>query len=342
MRIKNKDIAEALGVSTTTVSLAINNKPGVSEETRRKIMQMISDYADESVRQIGQESSQKRAVLLSIHKKSGVIINDKPFFSELIETIQQEAMKRSFVMNVAHYVPGQNLDEYMQYLSSFNVEGIILLGTELNRDEYERYVALNLPLVLMDASFKTGDVTSVSIDNRDSILREMQYATDLGHRRIGYLKADFPITNFESRYEGFVDAIYKFGLQDVEHPVIELPCTIEGAYREMMRYLAHLPEGFEMPTLFLSDLDYIAVGAMQALKESGYRVPEDVSLIGYDDLTICMVCEPNLASTKVNQLDIGVLSTDLLFRMIEEKRKIAARIYVESEFMARGSVCRVG
>ena len=338
MRIKNKDIAKALGISTTTVSLAINNKPGVSGETRRKVMQMIGEYADESMRQMEHPQTARRAVLLSIHKKSGVIINDKPFFSELIETIQQEAMHRSFILNVAHYVPGQDPDEYFRYLSSFQVEGIILLGTELTEKEYERYLKLGVPVVLMDASFKNKRIASVSLDNRDSILREMQYAVEMGHREIGYLKSSFPITNFDSRFEGFLDGIHRWHLEDAAHPVIELPCSMEESYQKMKEYLEHPPANFRMPTLFLSDLDYIAVGAMRAIREYGYRIPDDLSIIGYDDLNICTICDPPLTSTKVNQLDIGILSTDLLFRMIEEKRDIAAKVYIASELTERSSV----
>ena len=101
MRIKNKDIAEKLGISTTAVSLAINNRPGVSEETRRKVMQLINQSMASNLEQVPFGNGQNGSILLSVHKKHGHVINDKPFFANLIETIQQEAMKSSYMLNIS-------------------------------------------------------------------------------------------------------------------------------------------------------------------------------------------------------------------------------------------------
>ena len=339
MRIKNKDIAKQLGISTTAVSLAINNRPGVSEDTRLKVMQLISDYADLGVREIMEPRSlETGTILLCIHKKHGEIINDKPFFSDLIETIQQEAMRNSYTLTVAHFVPGQNPGVYADYLRNIPASGVIVLGTEMEEGDCAFYMKLGKPVVLLDASFPLFDMDSVTIDNRSSVLRALDYAVKNGHRDIGYLRSSRWISNFQDRYDGFLKGIADYGLEAYNHPVIELPCTMEGAHEEMAEFLKRMPSDFRMPSIFLSDLDYIAVGAMGALKEAGYRVPEDVSLIGYDDLPICLICEPNLTSIRVNQYALGRLVVSRLTEKIGRAEDYSAVIEVASELMVRESV----
>lgn len=342
MRIKNKDIAEQLGISTTAVSLAINNRPGVSEETRLKVMQLISDYADLNVREIADpHPAETGSILLCIHKKHGEIINDKPFFSDLIETIQQEAMRSSYTLTIAHFVPGQNPSEYADYLRSIPAAGVIVLGTEMEAEDCLLYMKQGRPVVLLDASFPLLDMDSVTIDNSSSILRAFDYAVKSGHRDIGYLRSSRWISNFQARYDGFLKGIADYHLEEYNHPVIELPCTMEGAHEEMEAFLQKIPSDYRMPSIFLADLDYIAIGAMGALKEAGYRIPEDVSLIGYDDLPICLVCEPNLTSIRVNQFALGRIAVSRLTERIGHPVDYSAVTEVVSDLMIRDSVAAV-
>lgn len=347
MRIKNKEIADILGISTTAVSLAINNRPGVSESTRQKVMQLLSESFQEQSGPAKETSepdgpaapaAPSKSILLSIHKKHGLIIDDKPFFSNIIETVQLEAMKRSYVLTLAHYMPGQDLAEYINYIKSLNVDGIILMATEMDDEDLSYYQALPIPLVLMDAFFDLADVDTVALDNQSSILRAFRYAYQMGHRDIGFLKSSVYINNFGHRFDGFLKSIRDYGLEEYNHPVISLPCKIDGAYSEMKRFLANPPEGFQMPTLFLADLDYIAFGAMQALKEFGYKIPDDISIIGYDDVAACEIFDPPLTTVRCNRHDIGRISFERLIDVMSEKKEYYTTTHISSELVVRGSV----
>ena len=275
---------------------------------------------------------------MNVHKKHGRIINDKPFFSDTIETAQQELLRHSYNMILSHYVPEQNLTQYIQYIKGLPVSGLILMATELDEADLACYKALNIPMVLMDASFDLEELDTVTLDNQQSIFRAFSYGVELGHRSIGYLKSATKISNFEHRMDGFAKGLRAFGLEQEPHPVIALPCDVEGAYQAMSRFLDAPPEGFHMPTLFLSDLDYIALGAMNALKEHGYRIPEDVSIIGYDDVPTSAVSAPPLTTIRVNQSDIGLFAAKALMERMNGSYDGNIAMQISSRLIVRQSV----
>lgn len=338
MRIKNKDIAEKLGISTTAVSLAINNRPGVSEETRRKVMQLINQSMASNLEQVPFGNGQNGSILLSVHKKHGHVINDKPFFANLIETIQQEAMKSSYMLTLTHYTPEQDIREYIDYIRQLDIDGMLLMATEMDYEDLAYYKELDVPMVLVDGSFDLSDVDSVALDNQTAIFRAFDYAYRMGHRDIGFLKGSTYINNFGHHFDGFAKGIREYGLKDRNHPVISLPCTIEGAYTEMCRFLENPPDDFKMPTIFLADLDYISLGAMQALKEKGWRIPEDISMIGYDDVSACEIFDPPLTTTRVNRDDIGRLAVQRLVERLKNPGNYYITMQVSSELIIRQSV----
>ncbi len=337
-RLKNKDIAEMLGISVTAVSLAINNRPGVSEETRQKVLALIHENAGKSIQTNSGEKKPGGSFLLSIHKKHGEVIIDKPFFSDLIETIQQEAMKRSYMLTLSHFMPGQDIQEYIDYIAGLPVNGVILMATEMSADDLAYYQKLQIPIVLLDGTFDLAEMDSVALDNQTSILRAVDYAYRLGHRDIGYLKSNVFINNFGHRFDGFLKGIREYHLEQYHHPVIELPCSIEAAYNEMKSFLDNRSDDFVMPSLFLSDLDYIALGASQALKEAGFGIPDDISVIGYDDVTACEVFEPPLTTIRVNRTDIGRLAVMRLIDKMEEPGDFYTCTQVLSDLIIRKSV----
>ncbi len=341
MRLKNKDIAQKLGISTTAVSLALNNRPGVSETTRRQVLELVNDIASEAVQTLNEETDlPNRSILLSVHKKHGHIINDKPFFSDIIETAQQELIRLSYNMILSHYVPGQSMPQYIQYIKTLPISGIIIIATEIDKEDLSYYKQLSVPIVLMDGSFDFEEIDSVTLDNQASILRAFDYAVKMGHKNIGYLASATYITNFEYRMDGFIKGIRKYHLEDYPHPTVKLPCHVQGAYEEMNAFLDHPPKGFEMPTIFLSDLDFIALGAMNALKEHGYRIPDDVSLIGYDDVAISAISSPPLTTTRVNHMDIGRFAAKVLLDRIANPRTCNTTLHVSSELIIRNSVSK--
>ena len=334
-KLKNKEIAEILGISTASVSLAINHKPGVSEATRARVFELLgTEYNSLSKNEINLEKS----LLLVIHKKHGKIIIDKPFFSDLIESIQTTAKKEGYSLELSHYNSEMDLEQYIDTLRNKNNSGIILLATEMLAEDLEHYKKLSVPLILLDSSFEFEPFDAVTIDNQIALMNAVKYAYQMGHRNIGYLRSSVFINNFQDRYDGFLNALHRFDLLAYEHPIIALPCNIDDACTQMKEYLQHKPLDFKMPTCFVSDLDYIAIGAMRALQEMGYRIPQDISIIGFDDVTACEVCFPQLTTVRVNRTDIGAEAVKILLSRINTPHDHYMKVLISSEFIVRDSV----
>ena len=344
MRLKNKEIAKILDISPAAVSLALNNRPGVSEETRSKVLRLAKNQTNGVSG--AAENHRLGTMLLSVHKRTGAIINEKPFFSIILESAQQEAMRLNYKMMIMHFLPEKRLDEYIEYLLTLEIDGVIVIATEMQQEDIEGYRRLRsrkkIPVVLMDSSFDLEDFDAVELDNTKAVYRAVAYAVSMGHRSIGYLASAVRIQNFIHSHDGFYKGIREFNLQGYPHPFISLPADIDGAYREMYRFLADRTAGFEMPTLFIADLDYIALGAMRALKEYGYRVPEDISLIGYDGIAAGEISDPPLTTTNVNKYDIGRLAVKRLVEKIKGNESFYTTTQVSSTLEKRGSVFRIG
>lgn len=336
-KLKNKDIAEMLGISTTAVSLARNNKPGVSDETRDKVLALLGQKEEPSYAS-ALPSNAGQTILFIIHKRHGEIIIDKPFFSDLIESVQIAAVNNHFSLELSHYTSALDLSTYIDTLNMHNVAGIILLATEMLPEDLQFYKKINVPIVLLDSIFEFESFDSVTIDNSTAILQAFKYAYTMGHRNIGYLRSSVFINNFDQRYDGFLKALRHFSLTESVHPVFSLHSNMETSYLQMKEILTHLPSDFKMPSCFLCDLDYLGIGAMNALKDFGYRIPEDISIIGFDDVTACEICSPPLTTVRVNRNDIGRIAVNTLIERIQMPHDYYIHTHVSSKLVFRKSV----
>jgi LacI family transcriptional regulator len=339
MRLKNKDIAQMLGISATTVSLAINGRPGVSAETRRKVLELVNERDAAAMA----DARGDRSLLLVVHKQTGDVINDLPFFSNLAETVEAEAHRLGFPLTLVHYLPGQDFEEHLGYVRGLGADGMVLEATELDEWHLSRYLGLGLPTVLLDGYFDLVAVDAVTLDDQTSMLRAYAHAAAMGHSDVGFLAGTPRINNFEHHLDGFRKGVRLFGHESANHPVIELPCQLEAAYDAMRRFLARPPEGFAMPTCLIADLDNITVGAMRAVQDEGYVVPDEVSFIGYGNTSASLVCRPALTSTQINMYDSGRMAVQRLADMLDHPEPHAvSTTFVSSELVLRDSVRRMG
>ena len=178
----------------------------------------------------------------------------------------------------------------------------------------------------------------ITLDTQVDMTRSVEYAYEKGHRRIGYLKSEVRINNFDQHFLGYQEGLRLFDLTPDEGAVFTLPENISGAYEAMKKKLRELPKGYQMPTCFLADLDYIAIGAMQAFREAGFRVPEEVSFIGYDDIAACEASTPLLTSVHVPNREMGILAIERLTSRLESETGSGMRIQMPSVFVERESV----
>lgn len=337
-RLKNKDIAKALNISTAAVSMALNNKPGVSDETRKRVIDYYLNHADSESSPI-LNALQQQTLIMDIHKTRGDIIIEKPFFSKLITAIELEARKEGYSLTIVHYDSSMDLPKYVSSLNDQNAAGVLILATELTEEALLCYQKLRAPFVLLDGYIDLMPADSVTLDNQTAIFRAYDYAYSMGHRNIGYLKCSTAIPNFRHRFNGFMIGrqTYEPGL--TTPPIVfSLPGNMEKAQQAMAQQLRSLPKSFQMPSCFLCDLDFIAIGAMSAFQEKGYRIPDDISLVGFDDIDYAAIVRPSLTTIHLHESALGREAVKLLQNRITNQEFCCRNIRLMNELVIRNSV----
>lgn len=311
--MKNKEIAQLLQISPATVSLALNNKPGVNEETRRKILELKESSLQSGLEEINRFQD-KGTIGLLVYKDRGDIIAETSFFTAVIDVINSDARLSAYKLNIV-YTPGNNIHEFIEEMNDSGLKGLIIIATEMaNEVAQQLSEGLKLPFVLVDAFFPDCNVDTVLMNNRGGIYQAVKYGYEMGHRKIGFLKSRQSCNNFEDRFVAYQYALKQLGLAYNPQYVLALSADIEKGKQEMAAILA---EKKDLPTLFVAGNDRIAMGSASALRDAGFRLPEDVSIIGFDDMPVVSCLSPSLTTVRLNQDRIAQLTVRRLIEKME-------------------------
>ena len=338
----NKEIAGLLGVSPAALSLVLNHKSGVSEATRQRVLAQLETLGYGHL--IKKNAPQSANLCFVVYKRHGEILDQHPFFLLLMESLEGQARKHGhslLLMTIDNRYP---LEAQISHLGSMDARGAILFATEMQEEDLAWFNALNMPFVALDNDFSQENINTVSINNQMGTFQAIEHLVALGHRQIGYLKSRTRISSFRERESGFRDALAHFGLTLPPPFIFQTGFTEEGSYQDCKRMLA---EGKALPTAFVADDDTIALGVMKALQESGLRIPDDVSLVGFNDRPHCTIVTPSLSSVNVARHSFGAEAVDALMRLLEKNEQPSSRtrsikLRIGTQLMMRASTGQAG
>lgn len=330
MKSSIKQISELTGFSPATVCNALNHKRGVRKETAEKITlaAMELGYFQES------PITQIRFLII---RRNGLIIDNSPFFPAVIEGVERQATTMGYetiLTNLRLNTPGY-LNQLRDMLSESGT-AVIVLATELMEEDYAPFCQAKCPLIILDSASDTHYFDCVQINNEDAAAAACNYLLKNGHTRIGYLRSSVRIKAFGQRAQGLKRALRAASLQLDPAHVFTLRTTTETAYRDMLALLSKRPA---MPTAFFADDDAIALGSMRALQEAGYRIPDDISVIGFDNLPYGEISTPRLTTVHVYKQEMGEIAVRRLFDPhTEGQQRAKTKILVYTDFVERESV----
>ncbi|NLI59838.1 MAG: LacI family transcriptional regulator [Clostridiales bacterium] len=327
-----KDIAEIANVSPATVSNALNNKKGVSADVKQLVFRIARELG-----YVKDNYINKKAIRFIIFKKHGYVVSDTPFFSSLIEGIQKECKAQGYELLISHInIKEEGYEEFKNMLNTDSATGLLVLATEMVEENLDLFCESPIPLVLLDNYFRNGCFDSVLINNVDAAFNATSILIENGHDKIGYLRSSIGINNFSYREQGYLCALNEYGLELDERTQIYLEPTMEGAYRDMKSAMEN--DDIRIPTALFADNDIIALGAMRALKEAGIKIPDDVSIIGFDDMPFCEITTPRLTTIKVFKEEMGSVAVKRLIHKIDHHDKITQKIEINTELVMRESI----
>lgn len=333
MKTIMQDIARIAGVSPGTVSNALNNRKGVGKEKREKILKIAEELG--YYKNINKEES--KAIRFIIYKKHGYVVSDTPFFSALIEGIERECRAEGYEMLISHvFYNEHSSDDVHEIIKQEQVAGVLLLATEMEEEDLEPFKKLNVPVILLDSYFKNADFDHIVINNTKGAYQAARYLIQKGHVEIGCLRSSKTINNFDYRYEGFKEALIENNLILNEEYELMLEPTLEGAYRDMKSILEK--DGRKLPTAYFADNDIIALGAIRAMTEFNINIPEQVSVIGFDDMPFCEISNPALTTVRVYKQYIGKTAVRRLIQKLVDKDELKLKIEINTDIVQRESV----
>jgi DNA-binding LacI/PurR family transcriptional regulator len=335
--IKIKDVAKAANVSAATVSLAINNKPGVSEATRQKILQITQALINATPNQFSPNGGGVKAIrFLKIIKHGHVLNRDhNVFIASYLDGLESEARNKGYHLEVTT-LDTTDSTAIQAALCHPNFQGLIVLGTELTEQDMCIFEPFGIPMVFIDTEYEHLPFNFVDMNNLEAAYQIIKYFSDNGHTQIGLVKTTVETGNFRLREQGFYNALQYYKIPLNRSYIFEVDSTFDGAYRNMLQLLHK--KSTVLPTALFAANDIIAYGCIKAFKEFGLQVPEDISITGFDDLPLCALMEPPLTTMKISKKHIGRTAMKLLLEKIESNTMVSSKIIIGSELVVRNSV----
>lgn len=329
MKISIRQISEKTGFSPATISNALNHKKGVNRDTAAEVWRVAREmgYIDE------ERISKIKFVMF---RKNGAIIEDTPFFSLLIDGFEKECGASGYEVVICNLnSQEEDYEEQVRWMINDTSTAVVLLGTELMEADLEIFKGAKCPFLLFDCWSNSMEFNAVLINNADSARMATEYLIRKGHREIGYLRGDYRINGFRSRHAGFMAALNKAGIKENKAYIVTIGTSMNGAYKDMAEYLSKKPV---LPTAFFADNDMIALGAMKALTEFGYHIPEDISIVGFDDLPFSEIASPRLTTIRVAKQEMGQVAAKRIIELIKKPSNENLKIQLCTSFVERDSV----
>jgi LacI family transcriptional regulator len=335
MNVRVKDIAKAVGVSSTTVSLVLNSKPGAGDDLRARILRTAKDLGYKAPKGARAGS----LCLLHIARHGHTINRDHDvFIGDYIEGLSHEAKHVGYALEILTFKPAP-IEQILDAALGKASDGFIVLGTELSREDVESFRALRRPLVFLDTYHEFLDFDFVDMNNEDSVFLILSHLHALGHRRIGFVRAAVETRNIRLREEGFYAGLDRIGLEADKSFVFSVDQTYHGAYDDMKAILAGGPR---LPTALVCGNDIIASGCLKACSDTGIRVPDDLSIVGFDNLPLSAVVDPPLTTMQVSKAQIGRMAIQLLVsRLRGDADMPSVKVLIGGKLVERYSVKRI-
>lgn len=325
------DISKETGFSPTTVSKALNNYPDVSEKTKQIILKKANEMGyipNSHARTLTTKKSWTIGILFDEKLNLGM---KHPFFNAIIESFKKNVEARGYDLLFISNDIGGNIVTYLDHCRIRGVDGVIIITSNPNNEQIQEIIKSDFPCVLIDN--ESNRTSSVHSDDVQGCYLVAEYLYSLGHRKIAHIYGSKDTFAGNIRYNEFINALKEFNIEiRNEYFVDGGYFSFDGGYNAMKKLL----ELEDLPTAVFASGDFMAIGAISAIKEKGLKVPEDISVIGYDDLEMSKYITPKLTTIKQNTDLIGENAADILINAIDRKSSRTS-VIVPVELVIRDS-----
>ncbi len=332
-----RDIATATGYSANTVSRALNDRREIRQETKRKIVE-AADRLGYHPNRMARGLRQQRSGIL------GVVVTDisNPFFGAVVKSIEQAATALGYGIILQDTDERYELEwEAVQLLLSQHVDGVIITPVQTRKDSILELERQRIPFLLLGRRFADFDCSYVIPNDEQAGFLAAEHLIQYGHRTIGLVNAPAHISSAIERERGFVKAHRKHRVAVHEPLLRDGALSAEDGYR-LTRDIFAKPE---RPTALVAFSDFVALGMMRAVQDAGLEIPEDVSVVGIDDIQFSRCCPQALTTVRSPKEELGQRAVALINQLLEqsmrEEEQEIAREELDVELIVRETTARV-
>jgi DNA-binding LacI/PurR family transcriptional regulator len=324
-----KDVAKLAGVSVATVSRVLNNKPNVSPELRSKVLEAVEELNYRRDR-VARSLRAKTSLII------GLIISDirNPFFTSVVRGVEDVAYDHGYTLLLC------NSDEdpakerlYIDIMLAERVAGVII-SPVAEVDNYSSVLLhAGVPVVAMDRRMRDLEVDTVVVNNVEGVYQAIGYLIEQGHRRIGFIGGPMRTTTGRERQEGYQKALAEHGLE-LDQALIKI-----GDFKQDSGYqmACQLLEMDDPPTAIFTANNLMTLGALNAIHEKKLSIPQEVAIVGFDDMSWAQSLAPPLTAVAQPTYELGRTAADLLLRRIGDPNRPTEQICLEANLVVRES-----
>lgn len=328
-----KEVAAALGISTMTVSRAINNKPNVDPKTRQKILDVAAEmgYTPNHV---------AKSLVSSRTFTIGVVIPEisHSFFPEVVRGIQEESSKKNYQIFLTNTSDDFiNEQQIINALRSKRVDGLLISSSlgDADYSYYEQIIKAGPPVVFFDRCITGIGASCIGINDHDASKSITSHLINNGYKRIAYLSGPRVVSIGKERYDGFICALKDHKLSILDELIIKSGYNEKGGYQAMKKLL-ELPANLR-PDAVVAVNDPVAFGAMEAIVNHGLNIPQDVAIVGFTDDIRAPLVHPPLTTIHQPAYEVGKQAVLKLIRTIENGGEPIENITLPTQLVVRKS-----
>lgn len=334
-RITSRDVADQAGVSRTTVSLVLNNVQGVqiSEETRERVIetaQQLGYVPNAAAQALASRRSQIIGLILTRNPHH---ISSDAFLNQILDGLITAAHEHSIRLLIDIVEVQHQQKAYLELVRAKRIDGLILSGPRFDDEALLSLQQEHFPTVLMGQLPKT-DFYSVDIDNFTAAQQAVGHLVNLGHERIACItNAALSYTAAADRMSGYREILNTHGISYDESLVRYGDFDPESGYQQMKELLAHK----QLPTAVFVASDVVAIGAKAAIVEMGMKIPEDIALVGFDDVPLARYLDPPLTTVRLPASELATRASQMLIQLIKGETPVEKVVLLESQLIVRQS-----
>ena len=327
-----EDIAKRCGVSRSTVSRVINNHPNVSDKVRKRVQKEIKNTGFRPHAAARALVSQRSWTIGLVLPRSVNSFFTDPYYPRLIQGIAQGCNQLKYTLGLYLLTDAEDEEEIFPRISrSGSLDGILFQSDQIGDQLIDRLAQSGIPMVIIGRPFHNDNISYIDIDNVSAAKTAMRHLISLKYRRIGTITGPLNTTVGIDRKNGYLQALQEEGYPINEKLIVEGDFTEDKGYAGMLKILPEKPDA-----VFVAS-DQMAIGAMRALREKGLRVPEDVAIIGFDDLPLSNSADLHLSTMHQPVSEFGVKAVEFLNDMIVNGTTPPRHIIMGAELVVRES-----